>query len=168
MKNICKILSYVLVAVLSSALTLFLLAQEPETSKLQELSDLIEECFIGEADRTAYEDAAADAMVNALGDRWSYYIPADEYQAHVEQMKNSYVGIGIIFVLKITPEQINNDITDLFGKEETLKDKSLSARGKKKKSKILLELEHLHRALKETASMVLSATTLSAPSATWP
>ena len=76
--------------------------------------------------------------------------------------------IGIIFVLKITPEQINNDITDLFGKEETLKDKSLSARGKKKKSKILLELEHLHRALKETASMVLSATTLSAPSATWP
>ena len=58
--------------------------------------------------------------------------------------------IGIIFVLKITPEQINNDITDLFGKEETLKDKSLSARGKKKKSKILLELEHLHRALKET------------------
>ena len=58
--------------------------------------------------------------------------------------------IGIIFVLKITPAQINNDITDLFGKEETLKDKSLSARGKKKKSKILLELEHLHRALKET------------------
>ena len=58
--------------------------------------------------------------------------------------------IGIIFVLKITPEQINKDITDLFGKEETLKDKSLSARGKKKKSKILLELEHLHRALKET------------------
>lgn len=99
MKNICKILSYVLVAVLSSALTLFLLAQEPETSKLQELSDLIEECFIGEADRTAYEDAAADAMVNALGDRWSYYIPADEYQAHVEQMKNSYVGIGITIVV---------------------------------------------------------------------
>ncbi len=58
--------------------------------------------------------------------------------------------IGIIFALKITPEQINKDITNLFGKETTLKDVTLSARGKKKRSKILLELEHLHRALKET------------------
>ena len=44
---------------------------------------------------TAVEDAAADAMVNALGDRWSYYIPASEYAAHMEQMNNAYVGIGV-------------------------------------------------------------------------
>lgn len=58
--------------------------------------------------------------------------------------------IGIIYLLKITPDQINKDVNDLFGKEKTLKDKSLTARGKKKKNKILLELEHLHRALTET------------------
>ena len=29
-------------------------------------------------------------MVNALGDRWSYYIPASEYAAYQEQMKNAY------------------------------------------------------------------------------
>ena len=52
--------------------------------------------------------------------------------------------IGIIFVLKITPEQINKDITDLFGKEETLKDKSLSARGKKKKSNFHLLVRCRH------------------------
>ena len=40
-------------------------------------------------------------MVNALGDRWSYYIPADEYAAHMEQMNNAYVGVGIT----ITPEE---------------------------------------------------------------
>ena len=95
MKQASKILSYILVAVLSSALTLFVSYGIPEESKLQELSDLIDECFIGEADRTVYEDAAASAMVAALGDRWSYYIPASDFQAHTEQMENAYVGIGI-------------------------------------------------------------------------
>ena len=95
MKQVSKILSYILVAVLSSALTLFVSYGIPEESKLQELSDLIDECFIGEADRTEYEDAAASAMVAALGDRWSYYIPASDFQAHTEQMENAYVGIGI-------------------------------------------------------------------------
>ena len=95
MKQASKILSYILVAVLSSALTLFVSYGIPEESKLQELSDLIDECFIGAADRTVYEDAAASAMVAALGDRWSYYIPASDFQAHTEQMENAYVGIGI-------------------------------------------------------------------------
>ena len=34
-------------------------------------------------------------MVNATGDRWSYYIPASEYQTYQEQMANAYVGVGI-------------------------------------------------------------------------
>lgn len=95
MKKVWTILSYILVAALASAITMFAALGVPETSKLEELADLIETCFIGESDRTEYEDAAAEAMVNALGDQWSYYIPADQYQAHVEQMENSYVGIGI-------------------------------------------------------------------------
>ena len=41
------------------------------------------------------EDAAAAAMVKATGDRWSYYIPASQYEAHKEQSENAYVGIGI-------------------------------------------------------------------------
>lgn len=100
MKKVWRILSYVLVAVAASAATMFAFGGTESTeaagqTKLEQLADLIEERFIGEADRTEFEDAAADAMVEALGDRWSYYIPADEYQAHVEQMKNSYVGVGI-------------------------------------------------------------------------
>lgn len=95
MKKVWKILSYVLVAMLASAVTLAVCVGSRETSKLEELADLIEEKFIGEADRTEMEDAAAEAMVDSLGDRWSYYIPADEYEAHTEQMNNSYVGIGV-------------------------------------------------------------------------
>ena len=109
MKQASKILSYILVAVLSSALTLFVSYGIPEESKLQELSDLIDECFIGEADRTEYEDAAASAMVAALGDRWSYYIPASDFQAHTEQMENAYVGIGI--TISVMPDGTGFEVT---------------------------------------------------------
>lgn len=94
-------LSHILVAALAAAAALFLFAEEIGVtsrdgySKLDQLSDLIEERFIGEADRTDYEDAAAAAMVAALGDEWSYYIPAGQYESHLESVNNAYVGIGI-------------------------------------------------------------------------
>jgi len=98
MNKFRKILSYILVAALASAISLFAadtVWNQKRVSKLDQLSGLIEERFIGEADRTAYEDAAADAMVNALGDEWSYYIPASQLLVHQESSNNAYVGIGI-------------------------------------------------------------------------
>lgn len=65
------------------------------TGKLEALENLIQTRFIGDVDTAAMEDAAADAMVNALGDRWSYYLSAQDYQTHQETMNNAYVGIGI-------------------------------------------------------------------------
>ena len=97
MKNIRIILSYILVAVLASMITLTVFCDTPETeyNKLDELGDLIETYFIAESDRAAMEDAAAAAMVDSLGDQWSYYMTAKEYQDYLEQMHNAYVGIGI-------------------------------------------------------------------------
>ena len=98
MKKFQKFMSYVVVAVLASILTMAVnhepAAATPQ-SKLDQLEQLILDKFIGEADKTAMEDAAAYAMVDALGDRWSYYIPAAEYSSYLEQMNNSYVGIGV-------------------------------------------------------------------------
>lgn len=90
---ILRVLSYVLVAAVASAVTFFLYGEAP--SKLDQLEALLQEKFIGEADQTAMEDAAADAMVRAMGDRWSYYIPADQYGSYKENKRNEYVGIGI-------------------------------------------------------------------------
>lgn len=89
--------SYILVAVLSTVLTLTMVHLEVglKPSKLDQLKGLIEEKFIGEADQEKLEDAAANAMVKATGDRWSYYIPASEYEAHREQSENAYVGVGM-------------------------------------------------------------------------
>ena len=98
MKNFQKFMSYVVVAVLASIVTLSLNhgpVQETQQSKLEQLEQLILDKFIGEADKTAMEDAAAYAMVESLGDRWSYYIPAEEYSSYMDQMNNSYVGIGV-------------------------------------------------------------------------
>ena len=106
MKKLQKFMSYVLVAVLASLLTLAVSNEAAGTqnasgmSKLDQLEQLILDRFIGEADRTEMEDAAAYAMVEALGDRWSYYIPADEYSDYMDQMNNSYVGIGVTIQLQ--------------------------------------------------------------------
>ena len=89
--------SYILVAMLATVMTLTLVHMDGGLApgKLEQLESLILERFIGEAEAEALEDAAANAMVKATGDRWSYYISADEYEAYSEQMANAYVGVGI-------------------------------------------------------------------------
>ncbi len=94
-QKVLQIGSYILVAALASALTLAGMGGTGETSKLSQLQSLIEERYIEEADSTVLEDAAANAMVAATGDRWSYYIPASEYETYQENMANAYVGVGI-------------------------------------------------------------------------
>lgn len=94
-QKVLQIGSYILVAALASALTLAGMGGIPESSKLSQLQSLIEERYIEGADPTVLEDAAADAMVAATGDRWSYYIPASEYETYQENMANAYVGVGI-------------------------------------------------------------------------
>lgn len=92
--KLLRFLSYVVVAMLATAITLQMTVKTG-TGKLDRLENLIQERYIGEADGEAMEDAAAAAMVKATGDRWSYYIPASQYEAHKEQSENAYVGIGI-------------------------------------------------------------------------
>lgn len=105
MKRFIRFLSYVVVALVACMVTVSLMnAPEPAAtasySKLAELEKLITTRFIGEADTTVMEDAAAEAMVDSLGDRWSYYISAAEYASYTEQMANAYVGIGITIELR--------------------------------------------------------------------
>jgi len=97
MKRFYKILTYVLVALAASSVTLAAVSLGGMTSrsKLEQLQQLIDERFIGEADPEAMEHAAANAMVEAIGDRWSYYMTQEEYLDRMEQMTNSYVGVGM-------------------------------------------------------------------------
>lgn len=96
-KTTMMILSHVLTALIACAVTLFVAVSGLDAgySKLEHLEDIIDQNYIEEYDITEIEDAAAQAMIGALGDRWSYYIPADEYASYREQMANAYVGIGV-------------------------------------------------------------------------
>lgn len=94
-KKVLIVLSYVLVAALACGATLFFVSASTDYNKLEDLENLILTSFAGNADKTKIEDAAADAMVNAMGDRWSYYIPAAELPSFLENSENAYVGIGV-------------------------------------------------------------------------
>lgn len=67
--------------------------------KMQSIERMLDRYFIDDYEVSALEDAAADgaaaAMIEATGDRWSYYISASDMQEFEEQMNNSYVGIGV-------------------------------------------------------------------------
>ena len=93
-RGFLRLISYILVAVVASTATLFLFVKE-DNPKLSQLRYLIENQFIGEVTEEELNDGAAAGMIAALGDRWSYYIPATQYDAHMEQVNNEYVGIGV-------------------------------------------------------------------------
>lgn len=111
MKKLLLPLSYLLVIAATVLGTLFF-TQNSADCKLEELENLLAEKFVDGVDRETLEEAAAEAMVDALGDRWSYYIPADEYEAFKQRQNNSYVGIGVTvrttdegyLIEKVTPE----------------------------------------------------------------
>lgn len=101
MKKFLVFLSYILVACAAATVATATAEKKAadKVSKLDQLSQVIQEYFIEEPDVAAMENAAASAMVEALGDRWSYYMSAEEYAAYLEQMANSYVGIGTTVTL---------------------------------------------------------------------
>ena len=93
--------SYALVALMTAVFTLSVMriVLRRQTSKMDAVEQLIAAYFVGEVEREALEDAAVEAMVAATGDRWSYYIPASDYETHLEQTENAYVGVGITIQL---------------------------------------------------------------------
>lgn len=102
MKKIITVLSYLTTAMAACAVTLLVtIGRTPGATKLDQVEYLIKNRFIEEADMEKAEDAAATAMIDSLGDRWSYYLSAADYATHKEQVENAYVGIGIT----ISPEE---------------------------------------------------------------
>ena len=96
MKKFLLPISYLLVILATVLGTLvFVQPQSAEGYKLLELENLLLEKFVDGAESQQLQDAAAHAMVEALGDRWSYYIPQEQYTSYVEDKNNSYVGIGV-------------------------------------------------------------------------
>lgn len=111
-QTVMSSLTYVLVAAVASVATLiFCNTSGLRQSKLEQIELLIDQYYVDDANSTTLYDGAAEGMVAALGDRWSYYIPASEYTAYMEQMTNSYVGIGVIITVR--EDGIGFDVTQV-------------------------------------------------------
>lgn len=91
-KILLRTVSYILVAALASCATLLFFGGN---RKLAQLERVLKNNFVGDVNQTAMADAAANAMVSALGDRWSYYISADEMAAFKQRKTNTHGAIGI-------------------------------------------------------------------------
>lgn len=63
--------------------------------KYIEIENVLENNFVDEvSDNDIYHGAAA-AMVRSLGDKWSYYMTPEEYEAYKLSSANEYAGIGV-------------------------------------------------------------------------
>ena len=111
-----KFLSYVLTVLLTCAVTLggvYLYTEnDQEYSKLHQLQSIIDAYFVEDTDKNKLEDAAANAMVGALSDRWSYYMTAEAYQSYLETMNNAYVGVGM--TVQINPDGLGIDVIQVI------------------------------------------------------
>lgn len=96
-KILILVLAFAVAILASSALTMHLMTRNttPVEAKTAEISAYIDTFFIDEYDEQTLADAAASAMVDATGDRWSYYLPAEQKAEYDEQVQNAYVGVGI-------------------------------------------------------------------------
>lgn len=71
-------------------------AQAPAyLSKVEELVSLLDEKYVDGLDMKKLDDALSNAAVAATGDRWSYYISAEDFASYLESNANAYVGIGV-------------------------------------------------------------------------
>ncbi len=70
-------------------------------SKINAVRSVVDEFYVADVDWDAAADKASAAIVEASGDRWSYYMSAEEYAAYMDRSKNSTKGIGVSVTLDV-------------------------------------------------------------------
>lgn len=73
-------------------------------AKLGEIQNTVDKYFVGEYDAKNAIDGAAAGYVDGLGDKWSHYLTAEQYQSYKEELSTVYSGVGIT---------VSSDMTDV-------------------------------------------------------
>ncbi len=66
-----------------------------EAMRIAEGRRVIERNFVGDVDSETLTDYALDGLAAATGDRWSYYLNDEEFEAYLQASANQYTGVGI-------------------------------------------------------------------------
>ena len=75
-------------------------------STVSEIDDLVRENYFGEINENLLKTMLSDGYTEGIGDRYSYYMTANEYVDYKEEEKGNKGGIGIIAVY----DSVNNGI----------------------------------------------------------
>ena len=96
------ILLCILCAAIAAAATLFYTYGQfggrkefKDAKRYLEVQNAVTKNYIGDYKAGDLKNAAASAMIDSLGDRWSYYMTADEYKSYKLHSANQYEGIGV-------------------------------------------------------------------------
>ncbi len=69
--------------------------REAEYAKIAEVRGYIDKYFVEKYEDKDITDGALYGMVASLGDRWSYYLPAEQFTSVVNSTSGKIVGIGV-------------------------------------------------------------------------
>ena len=71
------------------------LEHQRDRKKLREIDRLVSDKYVGELDADNVADYAAAGYITGLGDKWSSYIPAENYEAYRMSGEGKGCGIGV-------------------------------------------------------------------------
>lgn len=80
-------------------------------TKLNAVRTVVDEHYVADMDWDAAADMASAAVVEATGDRWSYYMTSEEYVGYAKRSNNSVMGIGV--TVAVDPEGRGVEIVSL-------------------------------------------------------
>lgn len=77
--------------------------------KLSDITRIITDNSIYPTDSEQLADNAASALAATVGDKYTRYLPKDEYEQYMDSISSSYFGVG----LTLLPDYITGDVTVL-------------------------------------------------------
>ena len=85
-----------------------------DMATLERLYQYVEKNYLYDIDYDAVYEAMATALFDALGDKYSYYVPAEESDDYEEEVSGTYGGLGIYFSKTYVEYQDTEDESTLY------------------------------------------------------
>ena len=81
---------------------------QQDMGSLTMLYRYIDSLYYEDVDKAVVKESLATAMLDALGDKYSFYTPKEESESYEEQISGKYGGIGV-YLSKPSPKNIDPD-----------------------------------------------------------
>ncbi|MFA6774818.1 MAG: S41 family peptidase [Sphaerochaetaceae bacterium] len=84
-----------------------------DMSSLTSLYRYVDAIYYKDVDKSAVKEAMTEAMLEALGDKYSFYVPASEAENYSEESTGKYGGIGV-YLVKQNPQNSDPNNPDTY------------------------------------------------------